>query len=121
MLTYLRAGMTGDQEEYQRVLLAALLHDIGKFWWRTGQHHSSAYDDFTDKDYGKHGAHAKWSADFIERYLPRQWRACGAPVLYHHNPRDRLSYIVSIADHLSASEREQSPLSEIRQLQSIFT
>lgn len=109
------------KKEYQAVLLAALLHDIGKFWQRTGERHSPDYDIFTPKDYGEHGAHAKWSADFIERYVPKEWHASASSVLYHHNPQDRLSKIVSIADHLSASERERDPSSEIWQLQSIFT
>lgn len=120
MLTYTRAGTTVDKE-YQTVVLAALLHDIGKFWQRTGQRHSAAYDSFTEEDYGEHGAHAKWSADFIETYLPEQWRGCGSIVLYHHRPVDYLSKVVSIADHLSAAERERDPSSTIWQLRSIFT
>jgi CRISPR-associated protein Csm1 len=97
-----------NQREYQTVILAAFLHDIGKFWQRTGLPHDEAYSQFTEQDYGRHGAHSKWSANFIERYVAAKWQACASPVFYHHNPQDRLSRIVCVADWLSSGERQRS-------------
>lgn len=54
-----------SSEEYQRVILSSLLHDIGKFWQRTGQAHDPEYSALTAGDYGEHGAHAKWSVNFV--------------------------------------------------------
>jgi len=92
--------------ELLQVALAALLHDIGKFWQRTGQF-PPAYQNFTEEDYGPHGAHAKWSAAFVSKYVPQEWREGLSPVLYHHKPRDLLSKLISLADWLSAGERAE--------------
>lgn len=106
-------------DEYQTIILASLLHDIGKFWQRTGHPHSFDYDLFTKSDYGEHGAHSKWSANFVEQYLPSEWNAVRSPVFYHHNPPDRLSRIICIADWLSSGERQRSD-ETIWQLQPVF-
>ncbi len=94
----------------EEVILGALLHDIGKFYQRTGLQ-AHGYEHFTPEDYGRNGAHAKWSAAFIEEYLPTQWRGAAALALYHHVPRERQSpeqQIISDADALSAGiDREK--------------
>lgn len=88
---------------------ASLLHDIGKFYQRTKKDHSIEYKNFTKEDFGKHGAHAKWSADFISRY----WNSNIANLaLYHHNPNSSmdmdLGKIIQKADHHSSGERISS-------------
>ncbi|MEO0082537.1 MAG: type III-A CRISPR-associated protein Cas10/Csm1 [candidate division WOR-3 bacterium] len=93
-----------NDREFQTVVLAALLHDIGKFAQRTGVQ-PAGYEYFAEDDFGAHGAHSKWSAWFIENYLPDSFKAAGSPVLFHHRPCDRLSEIVARADRLSAGER----------------
>ena len=67
--------------------------------------HHERYAALGQDDFGKTGAHAKWSASFIDQHL-------GDPVatdlvLYHHNP-DRsahrnLAILVQEADHLSSA------------------
>lgn len=95
------------------IRFGALLHDIGKFWQRSGESHDDRYTHLTKDDYGEHGAHAKWSADFIRRFLKIDGKEdIEQIVLYHHNPNgitnDRLSSLAKVvqkADHLSAKER----------------
>uniref|UniRef100_A0A7C5VY60 CRISPR system single-strand-specific deoxyribonuclease Cas10/Csm1 (subtype III-A) n=1 Tax=Thermomicrobium roseum TaxID=500 RepID=A0A7C5VY60_THERO len=94
--------------DYQTLLVASLLHDIGKFWQRTGESHGPRYAPYGPEDYGRHGAHAKWSAETIERFFPT-WTAAIQPVLRHHAPpQDRLTQLVTLADRLSAAERDDS-------------
>lgn len=56
-------------DDYQILKFASLFHDIGKFYQRAdnlgkGGH---MYDDkYRDADFGKTGAHSKWSADFFK-------------------------------------------------------
>ncbi|MEO0072805.1 MAG: HD domain-containing protein, partial [candidate division WOR-3 bacterium] len=102
--------MTEEQlSSYDLVILGALLHDIGKFSQRAGIR-CTAYEHFGEDDYGKHGAHSKWSAHFIEEYLPNDYHKTASLVLYHHSPtpkKDELTKIIETADRLSASERIQ--------------
>ena len=106
--------------EYLAIILAALLHDIGKFWQRTGQP-PPGYEGFTEEDYGPHGAHAKWSAAFVSEYIPPEWREGLSPVLYHHKPQDYLSKLIALADWLSAGEREEEePSQRLSLLRSVF-
>ena len=94
-------------ESFETLLVASLLHDLGKLWQRTGQRHSDRYAAYGPSDYGPNGAHAKWSADAIERWLP-QWRAAADAILRHHQPADRLARLVALADRLSAAERDDA-------------
>ena len=85
---------------------AALLHDIGKFYYRTGIDHSANYKNYTYSDFGKNGAHAKWSSDFIEKNFNS---IIADLVLYHHNPKNsksiELAEIIQNADWHSSGER----------------
>jgi len=96
------------------VVLAALLHDIGKFYQRTGR----AADEwgampFDTADTGPAGAHARWSASFITRYVPEPWRGAGWIALTHHRPQDSAARLVQEADHLAARfDRERRPQNE---------
>lgn len=106
----------------QRAQLAALLHDVGKFDQRTGRPHGPKFREFDEKDYGAHGAHAKWSTAFVEAHLP-EIEGIYDPVFRHHKPADRLAKLVAAGDRLSSSERQkQAPQESDRPvLTSIFT
>ncbi|MDI6886309.1 MAG: type III-A CRISPR-associated protein Cas10/Csm1, partial [archaeon] len=79
------------------IRLAALLHDIGKFWQGTGES----------------GTHAELSNRFIREYVPEQWRGAAGIVSLHHDPTKynfegykQLKTIVC-ADWLSSGERRE--------------
>src|SRR3990172_9936342 len=89
----------------QTTMLAALLHDIGKFAQRARVPLGEGYRGFDRTIYGEHGAHALHSAQFVEQELAPELRPCLMPILYHHNPQDMLARIVAAADRFSAAER----------------
>lgn len=83
--------------EEKIVQLAALLHDIGKFWQGTGER----------------GKHAELSSRFIQDYVPEQWRGAAGIAAMHHDSKARkkeefraLKTIIC-ADWLSSSERRE--------------
>lgn len=98
------------KDEYYSLQIASLLHDIGKFFQRTGKNHNDIYSTLTEDDFGDNGAHSKWSASFIKEiglnHNIEEW------ALYHHkytslSERDKLMCrIVSTADIYSCKERE---------------
>lgn len=98
------------KNEYEDLLIASLLHDIGKFWQRTGNRHHDSYNKRTINDYGYSGAHSKWSASFVREIGLSE--LVENLVFLHHRPEspneriEFLSKIVSKSDHYSASERE---------------
>lgn len=95
--------------EYYNLQMASVLHDIGKFWLRTGQRHHDTYKVLTRDDFGEIGAHSKWSASFIRDM--RLNMHIEEYALYHHkytslSERDKLlTNIVSKADTYSCKER----------------
>jgi len=103
----------------EKIAFSALLHDIGKFWQRTGEK-PLGYEDFTEKDYGLHGAHAKWSAAFVERFIPNKDWVDRWAILTHHNPKNRISKLIAVADWLSAGERREEEQKQPIYLRSIF-
>lgn len=102
-------------EDYQNLKFASLLHDIGKFYQRTdnlgySKHsYDSKYEKLTVDDYGKNGAHSKWSADFVKDNFDDLVEDL---VLYHHNPKkaidENLCKIIQKADQHSSKERIES-------------
>jgi CRISPR-associated protein Csm1 len=84
--------------------LAGLLHDIGKFMLRAGEYGTRIWDEEAKRDFKY--KHAMLTASFADRYIPEQWRtevklAAGD----HHNPQRREDLVVTLADYLSAAER----------------
>ncbi len=91
----------------KEVQLAALLHDIGKFAWRSGKAHHERYDKLTEEDYGRNGAHSKWSASYVRGM--DMGRTIEDMVLFHHKPEQSknrfFTKIIQKADHHSSKER----------------
>lgn len=100
-----------------QMALAGLLHDIGKFAQRAGE---KPDEKFEKEEVGAHGAHAAWSADFVSRYLPQQWREGLSGVLFHHAPKSRDDHLIQLADWLSSGEREKDKENKEKRLRSIF-
>lgn len=103
--------------------LSGLLHDIGKFWQRAekrGVH--DAYRGFDRTDYGANGAHATFSAAFVEQFVPASFRQVGTSILFHHNPQDEHARRLALADRLAAAnERQKSPDQHPKALISVFS
>ena len=92
------------------LMFAALLHDIGKFYQRTGKKHDAYYNNLDNSDYGLTGAHGKWSADFVRNCSSLNNPLIEDLVLYHHqhtkSSNSNLCGMLRNADHDSSSERE---------------
>ena len=69
--------------EFENLKFSALLHDIGKFYQRTGASLCSDYEKYKVEDFGTNGAHAKWSHEFISNYWNKK---IANLAFYHHNP-----------------------------------
>lgn len=106
------------KENVFKAALAGLLHDIGKFAQRAGELGSRIWDDTARQDYKYQ--HALYSGDFVEKYVPKQWREGLSGPARHHQPLTHHDQVVALADHLSAGERSDSGEKLPRQLQSIF-
>lgn len=102
-------------DDYQILKFASLFHDIGKFYQRADnmgmgkQSYHSKYSSLTEDDYGRTGAHSKWSADFVKDYFDDFVEDL---VLHHHLPKKsgyvELCQMIQKADHHSAKERIKS-------------
>ncbi|MGL4670586.1 MAG: type III-A CRISPR-associated protein Cas10/Csm1 [Methanobacteriaceae archaeon] len=92
--------------ELENIQFAALLHDIGKFYQRTGIKLGGKYSQC---DFGQNGAHGKWSADFVKEFWGDDVEDL---VLYHHKPKKsnypEMCNIITKADHHSSKERIKS-------------
>lgn len=83
----------------ERLAIAALLHDVGKFWSRTRIEPPFSMD--ARDQYGTHG-HALWSAYFVERHIGDA--EVTAWVRMHHCPDSRESRLIALADRLSSPD-----------------
>ena len=99
-----------SQEE--SLVLAALLHDIGKFWQRTShplEEKGRAYDLL--------------SHQFILDHFGQTWSQSADLVSIHHRPDDYLSKLIRLADHMSLQQREhqEEGALAVKQLPSVFS
>ncbi|HOQ31673.1 MAG TPA: type III-A CRISPR-associated protein Cas10/Csm1 [Candidatus Hydrogenedens sp.] len=90
------------KETIEKVALSALLHDIGKFWQRTGQEKPFSQQE---KEYFNTYEHALWSGCFIEKYVNEadiyRW------ALHHHIKEldEWQMKVIKLSDWLSSGER----------------
>lgn len=124
--------MTEKLTEYQELILAALLHDIGKFYQRAGfklnlagnSGDAFAFDNYT-KRFGSeqnpkyYYYHSAMTDKFFREYLPPALDRVGHLAALHHvpenanEPRQRyLAKMIELADWLSAGERTRSDVDE---------
>lgn len=109
--------------EYRLLILASLLHDIGKFYQRTGakfdwrkEGDNYDYENFTRKIRDGHSikythVHGAYTAKFFREYLS-QYDEAGVIAAYHHVPENAinekqrfLARLLSLADRMSSGER----------------
>lgn len=116
--------MSFDEKEYQTLILAAWLHDIGKFYQRAGYSLDSDEDRFYESYYGRRigegkevkytHRHAIFSAKFIREKLGRYYEQAAILAALHHSPKEgpseRVKYLarlITLADWLASGERRE--------------
>jgi CRISPR-associated protein Csm1 len=94
--------------------LTFLLHDLGIFFMRTGLPPSTKFNNLTESEIGKGGAHSIWSASLAEVLgLSQDMQNV---ILYHHNPSSlegenaRIANALSQAAEFFAEEDELGPV-----------
>jgi len=123
--------MERQSKEYVDLILAAWLHDIGKFYQRAGYKLDKPKDEEAMTQLGrKVGAgpqayythlHAIFSDKFIREYLPFL-STSGTLVALHHSPEragtDRMKYLaklITLADWMASGERREREADEERE------
>ncbi len=112
-----------------KIYLAALLHDVGKFWQRADRHlgygrweqlNKDKYreDLFCPKYNNKYShKHVLWTAQFIEEILGVAGGGNESLIrlaAMHHNPEnDFLFNVISTADHLSSGMDRNKPTRDV--------
>lgn len=103
--------MSYISNEYDDLVTAGLLHDIGKFFMRADNTQPERFTYLDSSDYGNIGAHSKWSAQFIcDKYGDDN--DITNLILYHHNKseykgnKDFIN-IITKSDSSSAYERDK--------------
>jgi CRISPR-associated protein Csm1 len=104
--------MMSRKEAYMRervleLALAGLLHDVGKFAQRAGW---------------RRGKHADVGGEFVDQYVPSQWKGFLYPVMGHHDSplQGYETKVIALADRLSAGERSDTAERQPRRLLSVF-
>ncbi|MCX7858028.1 MAG: type III-A CRISPR-associated protein Cas10/Csm1 [Deltaproteobacteria bacterium] len=116
-----------DKTQYETVIISALLHDIGKFYQRSGQKLEQE-DEFWVSEcckkiktsYGDRYSykHAVYSGKFVRQYL-KDYEDAEIITMYHHLPENvsdptnrYLTKLIALADWLSSGERRDRELDE---------
>ncbi|GAB4533112.1 MAG: type III-A CRISPR-associated protein Cas10/Csm1 [Anaerolineales bacterium] len=86
-----------------RIALAGLLHDIGKFAQRGTAQVGRSWDDETRKEFKYQHALHTWH--FIEKHVPKDF-SVSVLAAYHHRPKNADQMRIRLADQLSAGERD---------------
>ena len=117
-----------NNEEYKIIILSALLHDIGKFWQRTGEPLTPEDERLKPNccplyENSYTYLHVLYSGRFV-REIFKIYDLVENIVLYHHYPERaqadyrRLVKIIQLADWLSAGERKKKINNEISEVKS---
>ncbi len=86
----------GENKDYEKLMLAAVMHDIGKFWQGTGEK----------------GTHQELGVKFVRKHIPEQWQDAAGIISMHHKAGKlgsegyELLKILMVSDWLSSGERE---------------
>jgi CRISPR-associated protein Csm1 len=108
-------------DDRQAVIMAALLHDLGKFAQRAGQRLTSedrAVESFCCPSFkGRYShTHVLHAGKWIRKVLGERFDLVEILALFHHFPQactsSRLAKLVTLADRLSSGERESLPEEE---------
>ncbi len=59
----------GGKSDYEKMVMAAVVHDIGKFWQGTGEK----------------GTHQELGAKFVRMHFPEQWQGAAGLISLHHD------------------------------------
>lgn len=91
--------------------LAGLLHDIGKFTLRAAEAGNRTWDREAQGDFKY--KHAMLTASFVERYVPEVWQTeVSLAAGNHHRAQRREDLVITLADILSAAERDDGTKDE---------
>ncbi len=90
-----------------KIAIAALLHDVGKFWSRTRQ--TPPFDQ-QEKEHFNTYSHALWSAHFVEEWIGDPEIASW--VRQHHSADTYESKLISLADWLASGERREDEVQQ---------
>src|ERR1017187_5499919 len=105
--------MTTSDPAYHAVVLAALLHDVGKVGQRGRAPLTAQYAGDANAVLGSRARHARWSAGAFDEIVPPIWSAGAEMVFTHHLPRSYETKIVAVADRLTSSADDDAEADDL--------